>query len=285
MNGWPRKRRSTRAGAAPRARSRAPRRCARAARRAAALASRVGAIRLSSGSSSVALRRSLSTASATPGVLHLDDHRFAVERRGPVHLTDRGGGNALLVERRRRRGRAGRPAPRASASRAWRTGPAGRRRAASRAWTPARSLLFGQPVELDHGQQLPDLHRPRPAPPRQPAHRPRDRGGRTRRRRGAGHDRRHRRRRADRSRRRCARGDRHTRRPEVLDTRGRARGRSRRIGRDDSGRNRPAAARAGIGVFATGGLGGVHRDASATFDESADLVALRAHPSASSARA
>ncbi|MCV2488097.1 pseudouridine-5'-phosphate glycosidase [Geodermatophilus sp. YIM 151500] len=32
------------------------------------------------------------------------------------------------------------------------------------------------------------------------------------------------------------------------------------------------AARAGIGVFATGGLGGVHRDA--PFDESADLVAL-----------
>ena len=34
------------------------------------------------------------------------------------------------------------------------------------------------------------------------------------------------------------------------------------------------AARAGIGVFATGGLGGVHRLASETFDESADLVAL-----------
>jgi pseudouridine-5'-phosphate glycosidase len=34
------------------------------------------------------------------------------------------------------------------------------------------------------------------------------------------------------------------------------------------------AAQAGIGVFATGGLGGVHRHASDTFDESADLVAL-----------
>jgi pseudouridine-5'-phosphate glycosidase len=34
------------------------------------------------------------------------------------------------------------------------------------------------------------------------------------------------------------------------------------------------AARAGIGVFATGGLGGVHRHASETFDESADLGAL-----------
>jgi pseudouridine-5'-phosphate glycosidase len=34
------------------------------------------------------------------------------------------------------------------------------------------------------------------------------------------------------------------------------------------------AASAGIGVFATGGLGGVHRHAAETFDESADLTAL-----------
>src|SRR5215207_4309573 len=34
------------------------------------------------------------------------------------------------------------------------------------------------------------------------------------------------------------------------------------------------AERAGIGVFATGGLGGVHRQATDTFDESADLTAL-----------
>jgi pseudouridine-5'-phosphate glycosidase len=34
------------------------------------------------------------------------------------------------------------------------------------------------------------------------------------------------------------------------------------------------AAGAGIGVFATGGLGGVHRHAAETFDESADLTAL-----------
>jgi pseudouridine-5'-phosphate glycosidase len=34
------------------------------------------------------------------------------------------------------------------------------------------------------------------------------------------------------------------------------------------------AARAGIGVFATGGLGGVHRGASQSFDESADLTTL-----------
>src|SRR4051794_30722581 len=38
----------------------------------------------------------------------------------------------------------------------------------------------------------------------------------------------------------------------------------------------PLAARAGIGVFATGGLGGVHRDA--PFDESADLTALSRTP-------
>lgn len=38
------------------------------------------------------------------------------------------------------------------------------------------------------------------------------------------------------------------------------------------------AQRAGIGVFATGGLGGVHRGASSTFDESADLAVLGATP-------
>lgn len=38
------------------------------------------------------------------------------------------------------------------------------------------------------------------------------------------------------------------------------------------------AARVGIGVFATGGLGGVHRDAAASFDESADLTALSHTP-------
>ena len=38
------------------------------------------------------------------------------------------------------------------------------------------------------------------------------------------------------------------------------------------------AALAGVRVFATGGLGGVHRGASTTFDESADLTALAEHP-------
>jgi len=38
------------------------------------------------------------------------------------------------------------------------------------------------------------------------------------------------------------------------------------------------AAKAGLRVFATGGLGGVHRDASETFDESADLTALSRTP-------
>ncbi|HEY1721702.1 MAG TPA: pseudouridine-5'-phosphate glycosidase [Magnetospirillaceae bacterium] len=38
------------------------------------------------------------------------------------------------------------------------------------------------------------------------------------------------------------------------------------------------AARAGIKVFATGGLGGVHRDANETYDESADLTALSQSP-------
>ena len=38
------------------------------------------------------------------------------------------------------------------------------------------------------------------------------------------------------------------------------------------------AAGVGIGVFATGGLGGVHREANETFDESADLVTLARTP-------
>jgi pseudouridylate synthase len=38
------------------------------------------------------------------------------------------------------------------------------------------------------------------------------------------------------------------------------------------------AARAGIGVFATGGLGGVHREARESWDESADLAALGRTP-------
>ncbi|MBM0235495.1 pseudouridine-5'-phosphate glycosidase, partial [Micromonospora sp. STR1_7] len=38
------------------------------------------------------------------------------------------------------------------------------------------------------------------------------------------------------------------------------------------------AAAAGIGVFATGGLGGVHREATHTFDESADLITLAQTP-------
>ncbi len=38
------------------------------------------------------------------------------------------------------------------------------------------------------------------------------------------------------------------------------------------------AAKAGVRVFATGGLGGVHRGATATFDESADLVTLSRTP-------
>jgi len=38
------------------------------------------------------------------------------------------------------------------------------------------------------------------------------------------------------------------------------------------------AAEAGIGIFATGGLGGVHRSAAETFDESADLLALSRLP-------
>src|SRR6202007_3342586 len=44
-----------------------------------------------------------------------------------------------------------------------------------------------------------------------------------------------------------------------------------------AGTSRPAP-RAGIRVFSTGGLGGVHRGASETFDESADLTVLSRTP-------
>ena len=63
----------------------------------------------------------------------------------------------------------------------------------------------------------------------------------------------------------------------VRDLAGGRRGRRRR--RDHGGRAPSAiAAAAGIAVFATGGLGGVHRDARPTFDESADLTTLARTP-------
>ena len=62
--------------------------------------------------------------------------------------------------------------------------------------------------------------------------------------------------------------------------------RARRHRRDDRRRHGHLAARAGIGVFATGGLGGVHREARESWDESADLDHARARRrSPSSARA
>ena len=161
MNGWPRQQPLDRAaGSAPRARSRAPRRSARAAPRTAALASRLGASRLTSGSSSVALRRSVSTASATPGYCTLTTTSSPSSVVAAVDLADRRGRERAARRTRRRRRSAGRRAPRASASRAWRTGPAGRRRAAS---ASLRLQLVrcssGSAVELDHREQLPDLHR------------------------------------------------------------------------------------------------------------------------------
>ena len=54
-----------------------------------------------------------------------------------------------------------------------------------------------------------------------------------------------------------------------------ARGRARRVsGATTVAATAHLAARAGIRLFATGGLGGVHREAQETWDESADLVAL-----------
>src|SRR3954449_3135759 len=137
---------------------------------------------------------------------------------------------------------------------------------------------------------------PRAAASRQHRHRAADRAGGPRRRRGAGHDRARRRRGARRARRRRAGGDRHPRRrrqvqrPRPADRGGarRHRGGGRRpppaprptaAARGATGATTVAAtahvaAQAGIGLFATGGLGGVHREAAQTWDESADLVGL-----------
>ena len=117
--------------------------------------------------------------------------------------------------------------------------------------------------------------------PRNLARRARDRGG------GARRGRRARRRSRssparsrDRARRRRAGGDRERRgRRQVRRARPRA---GRRARRRTARRRWPPpsalAVRAGIGVFATGGLGGVHREARETWDESADLGTLARTP-------
>ncbi|HET8569517.1 MAG TPA: pseudouridine-5'-phosphate glycosidase [Candidatus Limnocylindria bacterium] len=53
---------------------------------------------------------------------------------------------------------------------------------------------------------------------------------------------------------------------------------TRRLGATTVAATAEIAARAGIRVFATGGIGGVHRGAERTFDESADLAAIAANP-------
>ena len=74
---------------------------------------------------------------------------------------------------------------------------------------------------------------------------------------------------------------------EVRRARPRAGGRARRrTGATTVAATSTLAVRAGIGVFATGGLGGVHREARETWDESADLGTLaRDRRSPSCARA
>jgi pseudouridine-5'-phosphate glycosidase len=52
----------------------------------------------------------------------------------------------------------------------------------------------------------------------------------------------------------------------------------RRIGATTVAATVEIAARAGIAIFATGGIGGVHRDAERTFDVSADLGAIARNP-------
>ena len=145
------------AGAAPPARSRAPRRSARAARRTAAV--RRGPVRSAdSGSSSVALRRSLSTASATPGYCTFTTTSSPSSVVARCTCPIEAAANARSSKDPKTRP-TGRRAPRASASRA---GERDRRDVVAQRREPGLqlgALLLGQPVELDHQEQLPDLHR------------------------------------------------------------------------------------------------------------------------------
>ncbi len=93
-------------------------------------------------------------------VLHLDDDLFAVERGRAMHLADRGGGQRALVERREHAARAAPPSSSriSFSSLANGTGGTSSRSVASLD-SSSVALLVRQPVELDHRQQLPDLHR------------------------------------------------------------------------------------------------------------------------------
>ena len=147
------------AGWPPRARSRAPRRCARAARRRAPSCRGPGARRPSSGSRTRRLRRSASTASAMPGYWTLTATVDAVAGRGPVHLSDRGGGHRLGLDVGEHGGH--RLAPFGD-HQLLHLRPLDRRcRVAKLGQAPLDALagLGLHPRELDGRDDLPDLHR------------------------------------------------------------------------------------------------------------------------------
>ncbi len=126
---------------------------------ASAFASSPGASRLTSGSSSVALRRSVSTASATPGYWIFTATSSPSTRGGAVNLADRGRGERLLVEV------AEHPAQRAAellAHHLLEVGEAHRRDVVAERGEAALQLVplvLREAVELDHRDHLADLHR------------------------------------------------------------------------------------------------------------------------------
>ena len=123
------------------------------------LASRLGASRLSSGSSSVALRRSLSTASATPGYCTLtataSPSSVVARCTWPIEAAANArssNSENTLLER----------AAELCAHQLLELGERDRRDVVAQRrelGLAARPLLLRQPVELDHRQQLADLHR------------------------------------------------------------------------------------------------------------------------------
>ena len=122
-------------------------------------------------------------------------------------------------------------------------------------------------------------HRPRPAQPSQRRGRGADRADGPRPRRRAGHDRHDRRHGRGRPGRGADTASRHRRRRgEALGTGSGGRRDQGADGATTVASTAALAARAGINVFATGGLGGVHRGASESYDESADLTALSRTP-------
>ena len=189
------------------------------------------------------------------------DHRLAqADRPAPEAGADRRGRRRLRHRGRHRRRRWALPPPHGSAH-AQRAGPPGARR-----WRRRRRARV-------------DDHRSRPAAPAQPRGRARARGrGRARPARCPRRSRCSTASRTSASTRTSWRASRPPTSPSSASATCRWPRRAGADGATTVAATAHLAARAGIRVFATGGLGGVHRDARESWDESADLLALARTP-------